>query len=324
MVNFHGITFTRRGRPWYNGREVNDVKKMLLAALLLLLVMLPAQAATFTDALGREVTLSDTPTRAVALLGSYGKVWLEAGGTLVGTTEDAIDETAEALGIANLGSHSEPSMELLFGLEPDFVILSADAAAHPAIGEVLEAASIPYGYFSMETWQGYMDMLKTFTDLTGRADLWENAEKSVRSSIEATIADAQARPEYGNQTALLLRAYVTSVKAKGSEGTVAGPMLKEMGLVNIADGDSALSENLTMEAILVADPDWIFVVTMGSDQEGAARMLEETLLTNPAWVTLTAVREGRYVVLDRELFQLRPNGRWAEAYKELYKLIYEE
>ena len=63
---------------------------------------------------------------------------------------------------------------------------------------------------------------------------------------------------------------------------------------------------------------------MGSDQEGAVKMLEDSLLSNPAWSTLTAVREGRYVVLDRELFQLRPNGRWAEAYETIYHLIYEE
>ena len=137
-------------------------------------------------------------------------------------------------------------------------------------------------------------------------------------------AEQVTHPDYGEQSALLLRAYATSVKAKGSEGTVAGPMLKEMGLNNIADGDSVLSENLTMEAILMADPDWIFVVTMGADQEGAIRMLNDALLSNPAWATLTAVREGRYVVLDRELFQLRPNGRWAEAYETLYGLIYEE
>ena len=304
------------------GREVLNMKRMLLAVFALLLMMIPTHAAEFTDAIGQEVALSDAPQRVIALLGSYGKVWLEAGGTLVGTTEDAVDPECDE--IANLGSHSQPNMELLFALEPDFVILSADTAAHPAIGDVLQSAGVPHGYFSMQTWQGYMDMLRTFTEITGREDLYRNAEKSIAGSIEMTIADAQSQSGYGKQSALLLRAYVTSVKAKGSEGTVAGPMLKELGLVNIADSDSMLSENLTMEAILMADPDWIFVVTMGADQEGAIRMLNDSLLSNPAWSTLTAVREGRYVVLDRELFQLRPNGRWAEAYKTLYKLIYEE
>ena len=292
------------------------MKKMLLAALALLL-MIAARAETVTDAKGREISFAEPPQRVVSLLGSYGEVWLEAGGNLVGTTEDAAEGE-----IVNLGSHSEPNMELLMALEPDFVILSADTAAHPAIGDVLESAGVPHGYFSMQTWQGYMEMLKNFTALTGRADLYAAKEKSVKSSIEATLADAQSHPDFGAQTVLLLRSYVTSVKAKGSEGTVAGPMLKEMGLVNIADGESPLSENLSMEAILLQDPDWIFVVSMGADQAGAEKMLQDTLLSNPAWGTLSAVREGRFVTLDRELFHLRPNGRWAEAYKEIYRIVY--
>ena len=320
-MKFHKMMLTHPAPLCYNGPEVFFLKKIIFAAVALLLLMLPAHAAAFTDAVGREIDLPDVPQRTVSLLGSYGKVWQEAGGTLVGATEDAVDpETNQP---ANLGSHSQPNMELLFALEPDFVILSADTAAHPAIGDVLESAEIPHAYFSMDTWQGYMDMMRTFTEITGRTDLYAAAEESVQSAIEQTLASAQAHPDFSAQTALLLRSYVTSVKAKGSEGTVAGPMLKEMGLVNIADSDSTLSENLTMEAILMADPDWIFVVTMGADQEGAQRMLNDTLLSNPAWATLTAVREGRYVVLDRELFQLRPNGRWAEAYGMLYHLIYE-
>lgn len=314
---FHIPPFTQPRGLCYNGARGVNMKKMILAALALLWMMLPAQAATVTDANGRELSFAEAPERVVSLLGSYGEVWMEAGGNLVGTTEDAAEGD-----IVNLGSHSEPNMELLIQLEPDFVILSADTAAHPAIGDVLESAGIAHGYFSMQTWQGYMEMLKTFTNLTGRGDLYENAEKSVQTSIEMTLADAKNHPDYGRQSALLLRSYVTSVKAKDSEGTVAGPILKEMGLVNIADGESMLSENLSMEAILMTDPDWIFVVTMGADQAGAEKMLEDTLLSNPAWSTLTAVREGRYVVLDRELFHLRPNGRWAEAYKEIYRLVY--
>ena len=97
-----------------------------------------------------------------------------------------------------------------------------------------------------------------------------------------------------------------------------------MGLINIADDDSALSENLTLEAILEADPDYIFVVAMGTDLEAAQKTLEDTLLSNPAWSTLTAVREGRFVTLDRELFHLRPNARWAESYQIIYDLLYSE
>ena len=83
-------------------------------------------------------------------------------------------------------------------------------------------------------------------------------------------------------------------------------------------------EREKLEAILEADPDYIFVVAMGTDLEAAQKTLEDTLLSNPAWNTLTAVREGRFVTLDRELFHLRPNARWAESYQIIYDLLYLE
>lgn len=301
------------------------LRAVICLMLMGLLLAHPAEGTvSVTDALGREVAFETAPERAVALLGSYGEVWIEAGGTLVGTTEDAVDSPGALAqgGVANLGSHSEPNLELLFSLEPDFVILSADTAAHPAIGETLEAAGIPCGYFSMLDWRGYMDLLRTFTSLTGRKDLYSEKVNSVQRPIEEMIAAAQASEGYGERTALLLRAYASSVRAKDSESTVAGYILDDMGLVNIADSDSSMLENLTMEAILAADPDYIFVVTMGADVEAAERALEQTLLSNPAWSTLTAVREGRYVVLDRDLFHYRPNGRWAEAYAFMLELLY--
>lgn len=300
------------------------IRKILTLALAAMLLAVSASAATLTDALGREVNFDKTPENVVALLGSYGEVWIAAGGHLSGTTEDALESPGAVAqgGVANLGSHSEPNMELLMSLEPDFVILSADAAAHPAIGEVLEQAGIPCAYFSMTDWRGYMDMLRDFTEITGREDLYLEQVETVQKPIEDLIAAAQAQPDYGQKTALLLRAYSTSVKAKGSEGTVTGPILSDMGLTNLADGDSALSENLTLEAILTADPDYIFVVTMGSDQEAAVKQLEDSLTSNPAWASLTAVREDRFAILDRELFHLRPNGRWAESYQILYDLLY--
>lgn len=302
------------------------IRKILILALCAMLLIAGASAETFTDAMGREVALDAAPEHTVALLGSYGEVWIAAGGYLAGTTQDAIESPGAVAqgGVTNLGSHSEPNMELLMELEPDFVILSADAAAHPAIAEILEDAGIPCAFFSIYDWRAYMDTLSLFTRITGREDLYEAQLQSVQAPIEALIESAQTQPGYGERTALLLRAYSTSVKAKGNADTVAGPILTDMGLINIADGDSALSENLTLEAILEADPDYIFVVAMGTDLEAAQKTLEDTLLSNPAWSTLTAVREGRFVTLDRELFHLRPNARWAESYQMIYDLLYSE
>lgn len=279
---------------------------------------------TFTDALGAEVSLDKTPEKVVSLLGSYGDIWLQAGGTLVGATEDAVTHTGLGLDgdIAIIGSDKTPNLELILALDPDFAILSADTSRHVQARASLEAAGIPCGYFSVLTYEDYMDVLKLFTDITGRSDLYAEQVKCVSSAIESIIANAQSHPDYGKRTALLLRAYVTSIKAKDSTSTVAGPILKDMGLINIADSDSGLMENLSMESIIAMDPEYIFVVFMGLDKEGAEQKLNEVLLSNPAWNTLSAVQNGRYIVLDHRLFHYRPNARWADAYEFIGELIY--
>ena len=101
-------------------------------------------------------------------------------------------------------------------------------------------------------------------------------------------------------------------------------MLAELGCINIADDDNSLLDDLSMEAIIAADPDFVFVTTQGKDAEAVRQNIENTLLNNPAWSKLTAVREGRYYVLEKELYNLKPNARWGEAYQKLAEILYGE
>ena len=103
-----------------------------------------------------------------------------------------------------------------------------------------------------------------------------------------------------------------------------GVMLADLGCVNIADSESGLLENLSLETILAADPDYIFVVIQGTDTTKAERLLETTRLSNPAWNELTAVREDRYHVMDQRLYNVKPNARWGEAYEKLADILYPE
>ena len=44
---------------------------------------------TFTDALGREVSVSRSPERVAALIGSFADVWMLSGGRICAAAEDA-------------------------------------------------------------------------------------------------------------------------------------------------------------------------------------------------------------------------------------------
>ena len=83
-------------------------------------------------------------------------------------------------------------------------------------------------------------------------------------------------------------------------------------------------DKLRHESIVTADPDYIFLTTQRTDTDAALDNVQETLINSPVWSSLTAVKENHYYVLDKRLYNLKPNARWGEAYKELADILYQE
>ena len=283
-------------------------------------------AVVFTDALGREVTIEKEPQRVAALIGSFADVWQLSGGTVCATAEDAWDDLGLEMGDAvSLGGAHSPSLETLLSTEPDLVLASASTSSNVEMKEVLENAGIPVAYFDVDCFEDYLNMLDICTDMTGRKDLYEQNGTRIAEQIE-TIREECAAADLTEKerTVLLLRAASTSVKAKNSEGTILGEMLKDLGCINIADSDETLLENLSVESVIRQEPYRIFVVTMGNDTEKAMDNLSRMMEENPAWGTLEAVRENRLYVMDRKLFNNKPNAKWAESYEKLSEILLEK
>lgn len=279
-------------------------------------------AVGFVDDLGRAVTVCQ-PQRVAALLGSFAEVWTLSGGTVCAAPEDAWDDFALELPDAvHIGGAHSPSLELLLSADPDFVIASASTASNVALQETLEASGIPVAYFDVDNFDDYLRMLDICTDITGRKDLFEQNGTALARQIDELkecVSDAQLPEE--QRTVLLLRAASGFVKAKGSEGTILGEMLADLGCVNIADSDTSLLETLSVESVIRQNPYRIFVVTMGNDTQKAQDNLDQMFRENPAWGTLEAVQQERLYLMDRKLFNIKPNARWAESYEILTEIL---
>ena len=63
---------------------------------------------------------------------------------------------------------------------------------------------------------------------------------------------------------------------------------------------------------------------MGNDTEKAMENLSRMMDENPAWGTLKAVQENRLHLMDKRLFNIKPNARWAEAYETLSGILLEK
>ena len=271
---------------------------------------------TFTDDLGRAVNV-ESPQRVACLTASFADIWCAAGGadTLAATTNATWTYFDLPIGndVVNLGGSKTLDLEALTACSPDLILASRGTDRNVELEDTLEAMGMETAYFSVNSFDDYLRMLKICTDLTGRPDLYEQNGTAVAEQVEQALARADgSRP-----SVLCIRATGTACKVKGSEGSVLGEMLAALDCRNIADGGAL--ESLSMEAILAEDPDYIFVVMQNAD---AQPILESTLLNDPAWQSLTAVQEGRYHVMDPSLYNLKPNARWGEAYEILADILY--
>ena len=281
------------------------------------------EVVRFTDDLGREVRIP-RPNRVVALIASFADVWCLAGGaeSLVGVTNAVWTYYDLPLreDVVNLGSAKQLNLEELIACQPELVLASCGTDRNVELEETFEKMGIPTAYFSVNSFEDYLRMLRICTELTGNVENYTAYGLDVQQTVERALARADgSRP-----SVLYIRATGSGCKVKGSSDTVLGQMLQNLDCRNIADGEDSLLEQLSLEAILREDPEYIFVVLQSADPQDAQTVLETTLLNHPAWQSLTAVQEGKYYVMDPNLYNLKPNGRWGEAYEKLADILYPE
>lgn len=279
------------------------------------------EGITVTDDLGRKVTVK-TPGRTAVLIGSFADVWCLAGGkdTLVAAADDTWTQFDLNLSenVIHLGAVKAPSLEKLLSAQPDLVIGSTKTAADVELKDTLEQMGIPVLYFDVSGFEDYLRMLKVCTQLTGHEENYQLYGLDVQTKVDEALKRATGE----GPSVLYVRASGSSCKVKNSKGSVLGEMLADLGCRNIADSEKSLLESLSMETILKQDPDYIFAVLQGSDTAKAQKSMQQALLSNPAWESLTAVREGRFYIMDQKLYNLKPNARWGEAYENLADILY--
>jgi iron complex transport system substrate-binding protein len=301
-------------------------KTIIFLCLLILTGCAPKETSgegySFTDDTGAEVTVPEKPETVAVLLSSLADLWITAGGTVDITVGETVERefVPESVILVDAGAGKTIDLEGLLAARPDFVLYSSDLAGQLECADTLSAAGIPAAGFAVETFGDYLRVLKICTDILGTADRYEQYGTALKTEIDELIAKAQAaeaQPEI-----LFVRAGSSAkvTKAKTAENHFVCGMLKDLGTFNIAEKAPILLDGLSVEEILISDPDFILFTTMGDEEAGKSFM--ESLISDPVWQTLSAVRESRVHQLPKELFQYKPNARWGEAYSYLIELLY--
>lgn len=283
-------------------------------------VSVNAEEVTCKDSTGTVFTLRKAPERVAVLFSSFAEMWTDAGGTVTVTVGETTERgfAGQNAILVDTGAGKHIDLEKLISAAPDLVIGSSDIPAQVEAVEILRAAGIQALLFKVETFSDYESVFHVMTEITGREDLYRRIAGTQHDQIEELL-NGSPSPGADEQTCVFIRAGGSVFLVKQSDEHFVAGMLKELGFRNIADDGLDWSDDYSTEKLLTEDPDWIFISLMG-DEESAAGNAENTL-SRPPWIFLFAVRNGRTVILPKELFHYKPNSRWAEAYQYLAEKV---
>lgn len=279
---------------------------------------------TFTDDTGAQVTVAYQPQTVAVLTSSLADLWITAGGRVDITVYETVERgiTEDTVILVDDGAGKNIDLERLIAAKPDFVLYSSELAGQLACGEALRGAGIPAAGFSVETFSDYLRLLACGTQILGQPENLKTYGTCLEERVQALIDLAQTQKNQPDILFVRAGSSAKYTKAKTAENHFVCGMLQQLGTHNIAQDAPVLLDGLSMEHILMADPDVILFTTMGDESAGVAYM--ESLVADPVWQTLSAVRQGRVYQLPKELFQYKPNARWDEAYAYLIQLLYGE
>ena len=117
-------------------------------------------------------------------------------------------------------------------------------------------------------------MLKICTDITGDQGAYETYGTQVQAEIRDVLTSVPEAEKDGQKRILFVRAgsKYSATKAKTAENNFVCVMLNELGTYNIAENAPVLLDGLSLEEILLENPDFIFISTMGDEAAAKAYM----------------------------------------------------
>ncbi|GAB4497933.1 MAG: ABC transporter substrate-binding protein [Anaerolineales bacterium] len=283
--------------------------------------VVPTEAATeglsFTDGLGREVTLAAPAQRIVTLAPSLTEFVFAvgAGEQLVGRDELS-DFPAEAADVASIGStFGAVNTEAILALEPDLV-LAAEINTPEQVQE-LESLGLTVYYLSNPlTYDELYEQVKLFGQLTGHEDEATALAESLATRVEAVesaVANVTEKPTvfYEIDGTDPAKPWTTG------PGTFMNTMISMAGGVNIGGVLSDPFAQISVEEIVAQDPK---IILLGDTLYGVTI---ESIAERAGWGDLSAVKEGNIYAFDDNLAS-RPGPRMVDGLEELLKILHPE
>lgn len=270
---------------------------------------------TFTDGLGREITLDGPAERVVSLAPSNTEILfaIGAGSQVVGRDEFS-DYPAEAASLESVGgSFGEYSVESIVALEPDLV-LAAEINTPELVKQLEDLGLIVYYLKNPVTLEEMYTNLEIVGQLTGHdvADLVDSLEARV-AAVDEKVAQADARPTvfYEIDASDATKPYTYG------PGTFGDLLIQRAGGVNLATlaGIADPYPQVSLEQIVATNPT---VIVLGDSMWGVT---PESVIARAGWESIDAVENNQIFPFDDNLVS-RPGPRLVDGLEQLAKLLH--
>ena len=307
------------------------MKKLLLGSIALVMIVLAlagcgkstsSSSATTKELTfnGQTYTVPKDPQKIAVLSNSVLSMLYAVDGKAISrvNTTDSLPPEIEAL--PALGQTANINMEQLLGLNPDLVLGLENQ--HKKYEAQLQSSKIPTVLINYDGIKDNVPLLTFLGELTNHQD----KAKTVIATYENNIAKVKDTVK-GQQPArvAVLRATGKGVTAE-TDASITASMVKELGMTNVVTShlDKTTTDKTvpySLETLAADNPDIIFVVTMGKEEE-ITKAMKKAMTDNPAWANLKAVQNNRVVYLPSKLFLLNPGLQTPEAMARLVKEAY--
>ena len=307
------------------------MRKLLLGSIALVMIVLAlagcgkttsSSSATTKELTynGQTYTVPKDPQKIAVLSNSVLSMLYAVDGKAISrvSTTDPLPPEIEALPV--LGQTANINMEQLLGLNPDLVLGLENQ--HKKYESQLQSSKIPTVLINYDGIKDNVPLIKFLGALTNHEDKATTLANTYESNVNKVKDSVKAQQP---TRVAVLRATGKGVTAE-TDAAITASMVKDLGMTNVVSThlDKTTTDKTvpySLETLTADNPDIIFVVTMGKEEE-ITKAMKKAMTDNPAWANLKAVQNNRVVYLPSKLFLLNPGLQTPEAMARLVKEAY--
>lgn len=261
------------------------------------------------DDLGNEITFYEKPKRIISLAPSNTEILFSLGlnKEIIGVTEFC-DYPDDAKSKEKIGGFSNPNLEKIYSLKPDFVFGIRGNPKETLINLTkLKINVLAYDPKNLDDLFNLIITIGKVTDKREEAHNFVNKMKEKRDSIIDKAEKLKKKKVY-------LELWNNPYMSVG-ENTYLNKLIEDVGGINIAKKAKGDWPILSQEFIITENPEVIIIAYMGQN-------IEE-VLKRPGWENIDAVKNKRIYYINPDLiFRLGP--RIIDGMEELFNLIHKE